>query len=190
MDFELSGAAGCGGCDHWLPEIKETKMAEPALGATELLAWLETTSVKWKALIEAHPEILNLPCDVVGVSTVGQLLQHIVAVELRYADQLSGLPPTEYSAIPFDSADAIYATHERAMGMYRDLLASDLDWDGKFDFVTRTMGPMRASRKTILFHALMHAIRHYAQLATLVRQHGIKPQWQMDYLMMGIEVAS
>jgi uncharacterized damage-inducible protein DinB len=162
-------------------------MTQPVLTAEEVMAWLEKTSTNWRALVEEHPEILNLPCDVMGVGTVGGLLQHIVAVELRYADQLSGLPPTEYAAIPFDSAAAIYATHERAMKMYRELLASDLDWDGKFDFVTRSMGPMRASRKTILFHALMHAIRHYAQLATLVRQHGVKPGWQMDYLMMGVE---
>jgi uncharacterized damage-inducible protein DinB len=164
-------------------------MAQAALTAEEVLAWLDTTSTKWRALIEEHPEILDLPCDVMGAATVGGLLQHIVAVELRYADQLSGLPPTEYSAIPFDSAAAIYATHERAMKMFQELLASDLDWDGKFDFVTRSMGPLRASRKAILFHALMHAIRHYAQLATLVRQHGIKPDWQMDYLMMGVERA-
>ncbi len=162
-------------------------MAQPVLTADEMLAWLETTSTNWRALVEEHPEILAMPCDVMGVGTVGALLQHIVAVEVRYAEQLSGLPVTEYAAIPFDSAAAIYATHERAMKMYRELLASDLDWDGKFEFVTRSMGPMRGSRKTILFHALMHAIRHYAQLATLVRQHGIKPGWQMDYLMMGVE---
>jgi uncharacterized damage-inducible protein DinB len=162
-------------------------MVQPALTAEEVLAWLDTTSTNWCALIEEHPEILNLPCDVMGVATVGGLLQHIVAVELRYADQLSGLPPTEYSAIPFDSAEAIYATHERAVTMFRELLAEGGDWDTKFEFMTRSMGPMRASRKTVLFHALLHAIRHYAQLATLVRQHGIKPGWQMDYLMMGVE---
>jgi uncharacterized damage-inducible protein DinB len=164
-------------------------MTQPALTAEDVLAWLETTSNKWRALIEEHPGILDFPCDVMGVSTVGGLLQHIVAVEVRYAEQLSGLPPTEYAAIPFDSAEAIYATHERAVKMFRELLAVGGDWDAKFDFVTRSMGPMRASRKTILFHALMHAIRHYAQLATLVRQHGIKPGWQMDYLMMGVERA-
>jgi uncharacterized damage-inducible protein DinB len=162
-------------------------MAQPALSADEVMAWLDTTSTKWRALIEEHPEILGFPCDVMGVGTVGALLQHIVGVELRYADQLAGLPPTDYAAIPYDSAAAIYATHDRAMKMYRELLASGMDWDEKFDFVTRSMGPMRASRKTILFHALMHAIRHYAQLATLVRQHGIKPGWQMDYLFMGME---
>ena len=164
-------------------------MTQPALTAEEMLAWLETTSKNWRALIEAHPEILDLPCDVMGVGTVGGLLQHIVAVELRYADQLSGLPPTEYAAIPFDSAAAIYATHERAMRMLRELLAEGGDWNAKFEFVTRSMGPMRSTRKTVLFHAMLHAIRHYAQLATLVRQHGIKPGWPMDYLFMGMEKA-
>ena len=164
-------------------------MSEPALSADEMMAWLETTSMKWRELIEEHPAILAMPCDVMGVGTVGGLLQHIVAVEVRYAEQLSGLPPTEYAQIPFDSAEAIYATHERAMRLYRGLLASDCDWDAKFDFMTRSMGPMRGPRKTILFHAMLHAIRHYAQLATLVRQHGIKPGWQMDYLMMGVERA-
>jgi uncharacterized damage-inducible protein DinB len=162
-------------------------MTQPALTAEEVLAWLDKTSTNWRALIEEHPEILNLPCDVMGVSTVGGLLQHIVAVELRYADQLSGLPPTEYAAIPFDSAAAIYATHERAMRMLRELLAAGGDWDAKFEFVTRSMGPMRSSRKSVLFHAMLHGIRHYAQLATLVRQHGIKPGWPMDYLFMGLE---
>ena len=162
-------------------------MAQPALTAEEMLAWLETTSTNWRALIEEHPEILDMPCDVMGVSTVGQLLQHIVAVELRYAEQLSGLPPSDYSTIPFDSAGAIYATHERAMKMVRELLASEMDWDARIDFVTRSMGPARSSPKTILFHSLMHGIRHYAQLATLVRQHGIKPGWPMDYLFMDIE---
>ena len=122
-----------------------------------------------------------------GTSTVGALLQHIVAVELRYAEQLNGLPPSDYAQIPFDSADAIYATHQRAAALVRDLIASNIDWDEKFNYVTRSMGPARSSRKTILFHSLLHSIRHYAQLATLVRQHGIKPGWQMDYLMMDFE---
>jgi uncharacterized damage-inducible protein DinB len=162
-------------------------MAECVLTAGEMLAWLDTTSTKWKALIEAHPEILDMPCDVMGVSTAGGLLQHIVAVELRYAEQLCGMPPTEYAKIPFDSAEAIYATHHRAMALWRGQLANAVDWDEHIDFVTRSMGPARATRKTIFFHATLHAIRHYAQMATLVRQQGVKPDWPMDYLFMGME---
>jgi uncharacterized damage-inducible protein DinB len=162
-------------------------MTQPALTGEEMLAWLERTSTGWKDLIAAHPEVLALPCDVMGVSTAGGLLQHIVAVELRYAEQLAGLPPTDYAAIPFGSAAEIYATHERAASLFREHLASGLDWNERIDFVTRSMGPARASRKAIFFHAQMHGIRHYAQLATLVRQHGIKPGWPMDYLFMDIE---
>lgn len=161
----------------------------PVLTADELIAWVEKTSTNWRTLIQAHPEILTLPCDIMDVTTAGGLLQHIVAVELRYAEQLSGLPPTDYSSIPLDSAEAIYATHARARKMLRELLASDLDWNGKFNFVTRSRGPARSSRKSVLFHALMHSIRHYAQLATLVRQSGIKPGWPMDYLFMDMESA-
>lgn len=164
-------------------------MAQPALSGYEMLAWIETTSNRWRALIETHPEILAMPCDVMGVSTAGELLQHIVAVELRYAERLAGVPATDYSAIAFDSADAIYTTHRCAVALFTKQLESDADWDEKIEFVTKSMGPMRASRKTVLFHALLHGIRHYAQLATLVRHHGIKPDWQMDYLMMGAERA-
>ena len=140
-------------------------------------------------MVEAHPEILDIPCDVVGVSTVGGLLQHIVAVELRYAERLAGLPATDYAAIPFDSIAAIDATHQRAVTLFREQLTRDGDWDETIEFATRSLGDLRAARKTILFHALLHGIRHYAQLATIVRQHGIKPGWPMDYLFMGAERA-
>ena len=163
-------------------------MTQPALSANEMMAWLEMTSAKWKALIEANPQVLSMPCDVMGVSTVAELLQHIVAVELRYAEQLSGQPPSEYSQIRFDSAAAIYATHERAAAMLRTLLASGVDWDEEIEFMTRSMGKARANRKTVLFHSMLHAVRHYAQLATLVRQHSVKPNFQMDYLVMGLQL--
>ncbi len=162
-------------------------MTQPALTAEEMLAWNERTTIGWRDLVTAHPEILALPCDIMGVSTAGALLQHIVAVELRYAEQLNGLPPTEYAQIPFDSAEAVYATHQRATALVQSVLASNLDWEEKINYVTRSMGPARSSRKTILFHSLLHSVRHYAQLATLVRQRGIKPGWQMDYIVMDFE---
>lgn len=162
-------------------------MSQPALTAYEMLAWLDKTSSEWNAMIEAHPEILDLPCDVAGVSTCGGLLQHIVAVELRYAERLAGLPQTDYAAIAFDSAKAIYKTHRCAAALLTEQLESNVDWNERIEFPTRSAGPMRASRKAVLFHAMLHSIRHYAQLATLVRQSGIKPAWSMDYLMMDAE---
>jgi uncharacterized damage-inducible protein DinB len=162
-------------------------MNEPALSATEMLAWLERTSDGWRGLIASRPETLAMPCDVMNVVTVGGLMQHIVAVELRYAERLAGLPATDYAAIPFDSSEAIYSTHTRAMKLFREQLASDVDWSERIEFVTRSLGAAIATRKAVLFHALLHAIRHYAQLAKLVRQRGVKPDWMMDYLAMDMQ---
>jgi uncharacterized damage-inducible protein DinB len=160
-------------------------MSEPVLTAQEALKWFETTSTNWRKLLTADPDILSISCDIANSVTVAQLLQHIVAVELRYAERIARLPETDYDKVPFGSVDAIFATHDRALDIYHQSLASDLDWNQTIDFVTRTYGPASASRKTIFFHAMFHSIRHYAQLGTLTRQNGYKTDWSADYLFMG-----
>jgi uncharacterized damage-inducible protein DinB len=162
-------------------------MTEAALTASELIAWLETTSNGWRQLLTANPELFTASCDIMGVESVDQLVQHIVAVELRYAERLSDLPATDYANIPFDSVESLYAIHDRAIAVYKELLASGIDWNAHIEFTTRAMGPARSTRKTVLFHAILHGIRHYAQLATLARKQGIKPGWGMDYLLMDLE---
>ena len=164
-------------------------MSEPILTTTELLAWLETTSTNWRKLVKAHPELLAQPCDIMGVKSVAELLQHIVAVELRYAERLADLPVSDYANIPFDTPDSIYATHDRAIAILQQLLAAGIDWNQSIEYMTRAIGPARSTLKTILFHAIFHSIRHYAQLATLARQCGVKPDWPMDYLFMNMERA-
>ena len=164
-------------------------MTQPTLNAEEILAWNEKTAQGWQKLLTDHPELLTQPCDIAGTKSVAELLQHIVAVELRYAERLAGLPASDYATIPFDSVESIYATHNRAVALFQQVFTSDINWTEPMEFPTRTMGPLRSNRKTILFHALLHGIRHYAQLASLVRQCGVKPDWQMDYLLMHAERA-
>ncbi len=160
-------------------------MSELALPADDLLTWVDKTAQNWKKLIVEHPESLRIACDVAGVKNAAELLQHIVAVELRFAERLAGVDETPYEKIAFDSPEKIYLTHNRAMGMFRELLADGAyDWSQELEFNTRSLGRLKAPRSGILFHALLHSVRHYAQLATLVRQNGIKPDWPMDYLFM------
>jgi uncharacterized damage-inducible protein DinB len=159
-------------------------MTQPILSAEEILAWNEKTATGWRKLLAAHPELLTRPCDIAGTKSVAELLQHIVAAQLRYAERLAGLPISDYASIPFDSIESIYATHDRAAAIFRQLFDSDVDWNEPIDFATRSMGTLHSDRKTILFHALLHGIRHYAQLASLVRQCGVKADWPMDYLFM------
>jgi uncharacterized damage-inducible protein DinB len=158
-------------------------MTQPALKAIELLEWNDETAQHWKTLLAAHPEALDLACDVYGTEHVRGLLRHIFAVETRYAQRLSGEPVTPYEQIPDGSADLLFGLHDIAFASYRKLLADDsVDWDEKLEFTTVSAGTQSATRKKILLHAVLHGIRHYAQLATLVRKSGVKPDWAMDFL--------
>ena len=156
-----------------------------AITGAELQTWLEEVSSNWKRLIHTNPEILSFPCDIRETKSVAQLLQHIVAVELRYAERLNGIPETAYQAIPYSSAEEIYLTHDRAMKLLGPLMERDeVFWETVLEFQTRSAATLRAKRKTVLIHLLTHGIRHYAQLATLVRKLGVIPDFAMDYIFM------
>ena len=162
-----------------------------ALTVDELMAWVERTSAGWRGLLKEHPEALAIECDIMATGSIAKLLQHIVAVELRYAQRLAGMPESHYEETVFGTTDEIYSTHEQAMKIFRELIVTpEFNWEQPVTFATRSAGTLKASRRTVLVHTLMHSIRHYAQLGTLVRQHGIKPDWPMDYLFMGAQPAS
>jgi uncharacterized damage-inducible protein DinB len=170
-------------------EAKGRTRTMVAITGNELQAWVEHMSDGWKKFLSAHPEVLSFPCDIRETSSIAGLLQHIVAVELRYAERLNELPQTQYDAIPYDSVEAIYATHHRAMEMLRPLLDRDEQfWETVLEIKTRSAGTMRASRRTVLVHLLTHSVRHYAQMATLVRNHGIPSGQDMDYILMHLVV--
>lgn len=153
------------------------------ISVEKLLTWNDNSAQRWRDFILAHPIILSMPCDIRNSRTVADTLQHIFAVELRYAQRLSGLPESPYEEIPKDSINSLIAAHELALNLVHNLLANpDYDWSAELAFDTLSLGRLRASCETVLLHLTMHSIRHYAQLATLVRQNGYKPNWPMDYL--------
>ena len=160
-------------------------MTQPALTATELIQWNDETAQRWKTLLTANPQALDFPCDVYGTEDLRGLLRHIFAVEIRYAQRLSGESVTPYDQIPVGPAELLFSLHDTAVAKYRMLIGDEsVDWVEKLEFTTISAGTRTAPRRKILFHGLLHSIRHYAQLATLVRQHGIKPDWPMDLMFL------
>lgn len=165
-------------------------MSLPSLSAAELIAWNQSTTQKWREFTAARPEVLEVPCDVFGSSTCGGLLRHIVASELRYADLLAGYPAGNYAGQSGATSEEIFETHDRALRILDALLkTADFDWEHKIEFPTLTAGLRRAPRRAIFFHCLLHGIRHYAQLATIVRQAGFPAGLAQDYLLMDSEPA-
>lgn len=160
------------------------------VSAENFLTWNDATARHWRDFILSNPIILSLPCDIRNSTTVAETLRHIVAVELRYAQRLCGLPESPYEEIPKDSINSLFAAHALALDMVRNLLDDPTyDWSTELNFDTISLGRLRASRETILLHLTLHSIRHYAQLATLVRQSGFKFAWPMDYLFTAAQRA-
>ena len=77
----------------------------PTFSAETFVAWNDANAQHWHEFILANPPIFLLLCDIRNGKTVADTLQHIVAVELRYAQRLAGLPESPYEEIPKNSID-------------------------------------------------------------------------------------
>ena len=145
----------------------------PALTLEELLGWSDESTRHWLTFLADQPAVQQLPCGIYGAATVLGLVRHIVAVELRYSQRLIGQPATAYEQIPEDSLQALAALHAQAMERLRAVLHdSAQDWDEVIEFNTLTAGTLRATRRKVMAHALLHSVRHWAQLSTLTRAAG------------------
>jgi len=54
------------------------------------------------------------------------------------------------------------------------IAANEADWDGTLTFPTRSAGELTASRRKIFIHALLHGVRHWAQLSTPSAPQGLQ----------------
>ena len=64
--------------------------------------------------------------------------------------------------------------------------ADDSEWAKVLTFPTRSAGALSASKRKIFVHALLHGMRHWAQLATFLRQQGHKQPWQHDFIFSDV----
>jgi len=151
----------------------------------ELLAANEAETRKWRKWFDEQPaSVLDVPLSIAQTKNVREFLLHIFAVELRYAERLQGLPVTAYETLPTKSVADLFGVGEKAGGMYRRYLSSvsDQDLAAVIEFPTRTAGTLRSSKRKIFLHAMLHGVRHWAQLATALREAGYPTNWGKDFL--------
>ncbi len=159
-------------------------MSVCALTCAEMLAHNQEQTERWQQWLEQTPAALDVPCDIMNTGSVRMLVQHIFAVELRFSQRLLGQPPVEYDKLPADSLANLFAIHRAAQGNYETFLsaANGPVMEEVIENVTRSAGTIRATRRSVFVHAMLHSIRHWAQLSTLLRTAGMKPDWPQDYL--------
>jgi uncharacterized damage-inducible protein DinB len=151
----------------------------------ELLDWNESEANKWRAWFEAQPaSVLDVPIKVAQTNNVREFLLHIFAVELRYAQRLNQEEISSYESQPQGSIADLFSIGDRARTGYRKYLghATDEDLKTVLEFPTRSAGTLRASNRKIFAHAMLHSVRHWAQLATALREAGNEAKWGKDLL--------
>ncbi len=159
-------------------------MTTATIALEELLADNEASTRKWQAWFADNPAALDLPCAIYNSGTVRGLVKHIFAVELRHSQRLNGEDVTAYEAIPVGSLDDLVAVHAQATQNLRRFLASanDAALQEVIALQTVSAGTLHASRRKLFAHILLHSMRHWAQLSSLLREAGYKTDWPKDFL--------
>jgi len=119
----------------------------------ELLDYCAEETNHWNDFFKANPAALDLPSDIAGTKNVREVVLHIVAVQMRYAERLLNLPITEYDSLTGKSGPELFLLASKSLEDLRSfaVAANDPDWDGKLTFPTRSAGTLTASRGRFLF---------------------------------------
>jgi uncharacterized damage-inducible protein DinB len=159
-------------------------MTTAAITLEELLADNDAATAKWQVWFAANSAALDVPCAIYNSGTVRGLLKHIFAVELRHSQRLNSEEVTSYDSIPVGSLDELMAVHGQAMQNLRKFLSSANDTAilEVIPLQTVSAGTVHASRRKLMTHILLHSIRHWAQLSSLLREAGYKTDWPKDFL--------
>jgi uncharacterized damage-inducible protein DinB len=151
----------------------------------ELLAWNIESADFWKAKFDANPALLELTCGIDGAPNVQEFVRHIWIAELRWAQRVAGVPVTERADLPKGPLDALFGLHIQAVEMFNTLLKDPgHDWNETFKLELDWLPPQAQtiSRRKMAAHALLHGVRHWAQLATLLREAGFPTDFMGDLI--------
>ena len=158
--------------------------AEPAISFTELLAYIEAEERRWEEWFQRNPEALEVRVDIAEAATVGHLVCHIFGVASRTAERLLGHPMTADERIDATSIESLFGMGGGARSKLRQFLGqvSEDQLSRPRQFQSATLGTFIASPRKLMTHAVMHGVRHWAQIATVLRQNGYPQDWPHDVI--------
>jgi uncharacterized damage-inducible protein DinB len=115
--------------------------------------------------------------------TIGEVVRHIFSAETRYVERIMGRPLSDTSLVPADDSDALFRFGRESRAALRRAVSSlssdQLDAPQEYVIVDVTR---RLTPRKVLVHVVLHEIRHWAQIATLLRLQGMKVE-QHDFLL-------
>lgn len=154
---------------------------------------LELTSAehhRWHDWFIDRPDAWAVPFATGRMATVGGVVMHIFAVELRYAQRLLDQEVTPWEGFRQTSIEDVFELGDNARAQLVDFLTSapESELDRILTFQTLTAGTVTASKHKIASNIFLHGIRHWGQIATVLRQKGFADQWSHDMLLSSVKM--
>lgn len=162
-----------------------SEVTHSAVTMEELLADFELTAARWKAFFAANPGAADVPTDIGRTGTTGALIWHIYAASVRHSERVLGEPISDLEGtMPVKDVTGAWELQARAATNMRRFLATadEATLSTPHAFTTRKSGDVSVTWRKLYLHICTHAIRHWAQIATIVRQAGYPPDWLHDIL--------
>jgi uncharacterized damage-inducible protein DinB len=161
-----------------------------ALGYKTLLELTSTEQHRWCDWFVEHPKAWAVPFATGRMATIGGVVLHIFAVELRYAQRLLDQEVTPWEEFQQTSMEEVFELGDHARGELVHFLTTvpERELDRVLTFQTLTAGTVLASKHKIASNIFLHDIRHWGQIATVLRQNGFADQWGHDMLLSSIEM--
>ena len=154
-----------------------------------LLDYTEWDRAQWEAFFRSDGDAFRVDLGANGdgrIANVGELVRHIFSAEQRYVDRIQELPITDTSSVPADDVDRLFDFGSQTRQRLRALVDSfpaekwDLAREVQLGPITRVITP-----KSMVVQSVTHEIRHWAQLATLLRLVG-RRTGAHDFLLSGV----
>ncbi len=158
----------------------------------ELLAYSDSECARWEEWFAQNASALTVPFgqEDRGMGTAHSMLAHIFFCEHYYADMLQDKIPDmpELSRLYHD------IMHEPAGDLFRFGFAArqrlaNFEATANIEQLKASISipyppdhPTVGSKRKFLVHVLVHSMRHWAQLATVLRQHGHRADWDHDMM--------
>lgn len=161
-----------------------------ALRYDVLLEHTSTEQHRWHDWFIEHPKAWAVPFATGRMATIGGVVTHIFAVELRYAQRLLDQEVTAWEGFRQTSIEDVFELGDNARAQLVHFLttAPEAELDRVLNFQTLTAGPVSASKYKIASNLFLHGIRHWGQVATVLRQNGFADQWSHDLLLSGVKM--
>ena len=124
------------------------------------------------------------------MATIGGVVLHIFGVELRYAQRLLDQKVTTWEEFRQTSIEDVFelGDHARSQLVHFLTTAPEKELNSVLTFQTMTAGTVTASKHKIASNIFLHDIRHWGQIATVLRQNGFTDQWGHDMLLSSVEM--